>query len=317
MAIRTNGESRGSHGRRRDIAGRRDEGEMVISGSGQRKAILARPVIVAIARGVDDVLAADHRRRIGTDAILAEHLRRLAGGVVDQGNAHAVDRGARRRIEHAAEGIDQDRIGAGRRIGIAGEEDRDRRAAWNGQRAIIVGRSALVRGEGAREDAAVRGGFGEHQEIVVAGRDRDRDGDDFPCRRIGVAGRVLEHRGEFRAAEVVVAAQPGVIRRPDRGAGDLLRRPRHAADRAEIVVGRKNVEIELRRRDRRAEIETGGVGCDLPFGAILAERHSRAVLDALRRRGQAGAPSHRSCREADQAPQDRHRAAARAPCRIS
>src|SRR3546814_9939915 len=69
------GEIGGVRLRRRGERRRRFDDEAIAPRRDERKAIVARRKVVDGAAGVGDALARDHARRIGRDAVVAEHRR--------------------------------------------------------------------------------------------------------------------------------------------------------------------------------------------------------------------------------------------------
>ena len=85
---------------------RRGHDEAIGAWRDKGEAIVARREIIGRAACIGDALAGDDARRIGRDAVIAEHLRRLAGGGVDEGDAASGDGRAIAAVENDAERID-------------------------------------------------------------------------------------------------------------------------------------------------------------------------------------------------------------------
>ena len=92
--------------RRRDVLRGWHDLQAVTAGRHRRETEAAGRHRVDDARCIGRRRAADHRRRITADAVIAEDARRLAGAVVDQRDRGAVHRQPGRRVEHDRQRLD-------------------------------------------------------------------------------------------------------------------------------------------------------------------------------------------------------------------
>ena len=172
--------------------------QAIAAGRDERKAIVARRIAVEPAAGIGDGLTRNDGRWVSGYAVVAEHLRGLAGRGVDQRDAAARDRRSVAAVEHDAEGIDEEidrRGGDEAGVRLIGDAKLERRSWIDRQAAIALddgGRHADRVNE-AGEFAAVRCGLGKRDLFAIAvGKIKDdRQGIDRV--RIGIG------RGEGEA----------------------------------------------------------------------------------------------------------------------
>lgn len=277
--------------RREGVANGRDHFEPVVAACHEREAEYAVGKIVDRATGIGDRLARDDFRRIGADAVVAEYLRRRAARGHEP-NARAVHGGARARIEHEPEGVDE-RRGA-RRIGRVEAVDIARGeggVAFDFEHAVT---GVRCRGPGldvADELAAVRRRLGEAHPLPIAtGRGHvEIDGVD----RRGIEVLVCVPQAQEQCLATVDRGgrrERHGLRRVDGGAvRSQRRRQADQASRADALRGRRARLRCLRVRAqqgeggaarRRDDHQVGGVREDaLGCPARAEELHRGDVAD--------------------------------------
>jgi hypothetical protein len=231
--------SRRSADRGSGEARRRLDAEVVGAWPDQREAVEAGREIVDRAAAVGDGAAGHHAARIGGCAVVAEDLRRLAGGIVDQGDPGAAQHPAVEAVEDVAERIGEHVQSRGRGRGaVIGAEalDGEKVAGLDAEPAIAAGRRRrdLHRLEEAGEPARIGAGLEHGQRLAVAAAGADDHVDGFDERGIEVAGMILDHeqKGRPEGSRRWPAARrdraPGPARR---WRAKRVRRPRRIAGR--------------------------------------------------------------------------------------